>query len=374
MLSAPASTVEQRLSAIDLARHQVLGELRSAVGLEPLIERSWRRCLALGMEPSRPIAFDAVSGNDVQRLRQQHQPLLKAAAPAIASLSRTMADTRFFALLTDALGHVIEVAGPIDRQDRMAQQIARLGVDLSESVVGTTAIGAVLNDKSPVWLHRGEHFFDQASVFSCAGAPIWGPEGDCVGMLDLSGINRPEYPALKLLVGQAAQQIERALLLVQPHRLLLQLNWPGQALGSGNVGLLCADGDGWVCGVNQAAMALLGISGLRDPNGLQHHCSGLFATPFERLFDHARQTSAHAADYPLWNGLRLQVWPSLNDPVQASAGSNTQSHCLKDMEVAMIKQAVQTARGNVMLAAKTLGISRATVYRKLAAKKPNNNR
>jgi transcriptional regulator of acetoin/glycerol metabolism len=38
---------------------------------------------------------------------------------------------------------------------------------------------------------------------------------------------------------------------------------------------------------------------------------------------------------------------------------------LRDVEVTMIRRAMADARGNVMEAAKALGISRATVYRKL---------
>jgi sigma-54 dependent transcriptional regulator, acetoin dehydrogenase operon transcriptional activator AcoR len=44
---------------------------------------------------------------------------------------------------------------------------------------------------------------------------------------------------------------------------------------------------------------------------------------------------------------------------------------LKDLEIALIRQAVDDARGNVMKAARALGISRATVYRKLGSKKGN---
>ena len=38
---------------------------------------------------------------------------------------------------------------------------------------------------------------------------------------------------------------------------------------------------------------------------------------------------------------------------------------LKDVETALIRRAVEEARGNVMEAARVLGISRATVYRKI---------
>ena len=41
---------------------------------------------------------------------------------------------------------------------------------------------------------------------------------------------------------------------------------------------------------------------------------------------------------------------------------------LKDIEAALIRKAVDQARGNVAQAAQALGISRATVYRKLGQK------
>ena len=41
---------------------------------------------------------------------------------------------------------------------------------------------------------------------------------------------------------------------------------------------------------------------------------------------------------------------------------------LRDVEIALIRKAVFDARGNVVKAAQALGISRATVYRKLGRK------
>ena len=43
---------------------------------------------------------------------------------------------------------------------------------------------------------------------------------------------------------------------------------------------------------------------------------------------------------------------------------------LKDVELALVHRAVAEARGNVAQAARALGISRATVYRKLGRKQP----
>jgi len=71
---------------------------------------------------------------------------------------------------------------------------------------------------------------------------------------------------------------------------------------------------------------------------------------------------------PLWSGLRLSALaqaPGQAPPARASAARRP----LKDLETELIRKAVQDARGNVMQAAQSLGISRATVYRKLGSKK-----
>jgi transcriptional regulator of acetoin/glycerol metabolism len=277
-------------------------------------------------------------------------------------LSRALASTRYFAVLTDRDGVVVDAHGPIDRSDRRADLITRIGVDLSERSVGTTAIGAALSELQPVWLHRGEHFFADTSVYSCAGAPLFGPDGHCIGMLDLTGIDAAERPELKHLAAQSARGIENAMVLRLPHALLLRLNWPGRSLGGDDDGLVCLDEDGWVQGSNDAARQMLPQLALA---GAPAHCGELFAQRCEPWFDLARRSTAVPVEVPLWSGLRLQALPQA--PGQAPVAVPAKVP-LRDVEIALIRKAVADARGNVLKAAQALGISRATVYRKLAKK------
>ena len=368
--SAPITPLEtQRLSLIEQARQSVLHARDIAPsGLAPGIARSWERCLAMGHAPGNPVSFNAVSKPDADRVLDTSRTLRLAAAPVIRTLTRAMLHTRYFAVLTNAQGTVIDVHGPVDRNEAPAAALARIGIDLSEAAVGTTAIGTTLAEQQSVWLHRGEHFFDDNAAFSCAGAPIWGPDGQCVGMLDLTGVNVPERPALKHLVTQSARSIENALTLAQPHRLLLRLNWPGRLLGDDNDGLVCLDGDGYVTGMNRPAMELLDHRFL----GSSLHCDNLFAIAHSELFDAARQHRG-AFEVPLWSGLRLlalaqeQTSPADQHGTASQAGHGLP---LKDYETSLIRKAVEDARGNVGEAARVLGISRATVYRRLQTKKP----
>jgi sigma-54 dependent transcriptional regulator, acetoin dehydrogenase operon transcriptional activator AcoR len=355
-----------RLLQIARARTAVMQEGRTLSAAQPggwvdrpWLERSWRRCLEGGRLPGERIAFDQVPAQAMRRVHEANQQLLAAAQPVLGRLARAIASTRYFAILTDRAGVVIDAQGPIDRADRRAQLITRTGVDLSEPAVGTTAIGAALGELQPVWLHRGEHFFDDTGCYSCAGAPLFGPQGRCVGMLDLTGIDAVERPELKHLVAQAARSIENALTVAQPHRLLVRLNWPGRTLGGEDDGLVAIDPHGQVTGANQAARQM--VPQLALP-GAPVHCSDWIAQPWEPLFDLAAQaTEQPPVELLLWSGLRLAARPER--PGAAAPAPRTP---LRDVEIALIRKAVADARGNVTRAAQALGISRATVYRKLA--------
>ena len=378
MLTVLPTSSEQRLQQIAQARQAVLRDGRSLPGLlaESWIERSWQRCLASGKRPEQEVSFDVLSPQALRRTEEANHVLVQAARPVLEKLGAAIASTRYFAILTNAQGVVVDVNGAIDRRDRRADLITRIGVDLSEQSVGTTAIGAALTELQPVWLHRGEHFFNANSAYSCAGAPLFGPDGRCAGMLDLTGVDAVERPELKHLVVQSARSIENALIQSRPHDLLIRLNWSSHSLGEDSDGLVSLDPDGWVSGANPAARQM--VPALQAGSPAAVHCSELFALPYEMLFDAARSDAAgspQAMEVPLWSGLRLQALPLLRGRAAApgwfsgrASPAPAPALPLKDVETALIRKAVNEARGNVMKAARALGISRATVYRRLGGK------
>jgi transcriptional regulator of acetoin/glycerol metabolism len=100
------------------------------------------------------------------------------------------------------------------------------------------------------------------------------------------------------------------------------------------------------------------------------HFNDLFALPLHMMFDAARRSDA-VLEVPLWSGLRVQVRPQRSGTGATASGpvSDTRPR-LRDVETALIRKAVADARGNVAEAARALGISRATVYRKLWRGRP----
>ena len=92
------------------------------------------------------------------------------------------------------------------------------------------------------------------------------------------------------------------------------------------------------------------------------NCSRL---AWEALFDCSPAQRPH--EVPMWSG--LACWSCRNGPGRSGGPPRPSALPLKDLEIALIRKAVQDARGNVMAAAKLLGISRATVYQEAAGRR-----
>jgi transcriptional regulator of acetoin/glycerol metabolism len=345
-------------------------------GVADWLWRSWQRCMASGQRPGDKVEFEAVGPHALRHAQERHHALIQAARPVMAQLVGAVGAMRYFCLLTDAAGTVLEIQGPVNRQDMRALAIGRVGVDLSEHGVGTSAIGAALAEQGPVWLHQREHFFDALRDYSCAGAPVFGPEGQCLGMLDITGIEVPERPELLHLALRCTRAIEDRLLRALPHAVLLHLNWPGGPLGQEGEGLLALDADGYLLGGNTVARQWVPLP--LQLLGERLHCQELLAMPWSNLVDHARRRQDEPVHVPLWSGLRLQalvrtgpaLQPALFHQGTTSHPSGSRAVPLRTNEQLLIQQALQEAGGNITQAARNLGLSRATLYRRLSRRRP----
>ncbi|HEY5581564.1 MAG TPA: histidine kinase, partial [Rhodoferax sp.] len=192
--SPPNTSPALRLAGIERARRMLMREHAAlpAGWIAPWIERSWQRCMSMGLQHHAAVSFDQISHQQLRQTQEANQRLVQTAKPVLEHLARAIVNTRYFAILTNAGGVVVDANGAIDHSDPRAHLITRIGTNLSERSIGTTAISTALAELQPVWLHRGEHFFEATSVYSCAGTPLFGPDGACVGMLDVTGIDAQE--------------------------------------------------------------------------------------------------------------------------------------------------------------------------------------
>jgi sigma-54 dependent transcriptional regulator, acetoin dehydrogenase operon transcriptional activator AcoR len=346
-----------RLAAIAERRRAVLLD-----GLAPAtgswLEQSWLRCLELGHKPTDTAIFQTTSRYENARLREQHQTLLTAALPVMVHLAESIAKTGYFAILTDEHGVVLNSQGNIDKSDIRATQITTPGIDLSEQAIGTSAIGTTLAERSNVWLHRDEHFLTGNRVYSCAGAPVFGLNNECVGMLDLTGIEVAERRELMFLSARSTRNIQNSLIRNkfghQPNVRLLQIQWLGSQFDNNSDGIIAFDADGNALASNRAALDWLPDLEQQP----RQNCEALFSMSTASFFS-SLKNKPNGTTLSLWSGIQVHArWCELISGLETEPA-------IKTVEAELIRRAMLHARGNVEAAAATLGISRATLYRKL---------
>ena len=179
---------------------------------------------------------------------ERNRALVPAARPVLDRLSRAIADTRYFAILTDADGIVVDVGalpGGSDPAARHARDIARIGVDLSERAVGTTAIGAALAEHAAgvaasrrTFLRRHQHLqlrrraaVRPARRMHRHARPDRRAGGRAAGAARIW--RRCRHAASRTRWCRAT-----------PASCCCSIDWPGCVAGADTEGLLCIDADG----------------------------------------------------------------------------------------------------------------------------------
>ena len=224
---------------------------------EPVL-RSWERCARLGLNASAVPRVEPLTAPELRVLQERHERLLRRARPEMQALHAEAAATNSIVILTDASGLVLEAVGAADFGDRAARVALRPGVMWAESTTGTNAIGAALIERAPALVHGAEHYFEPHRILTCAAAPILGPQGQLVGVLDLSGhAGVPHLHALGL-VSLAVDQIEHRLFEhgFESHH-VVRFHDDAALLGTPREGVLVFDTQGRLTAANRHGLRML---------------------------------------------------------------------------------------------------------------------
>ena len=102
-------------------------------------------------------------------------------------MESSLAGTDCRVLLTDAQGVIVHVTHhPAAAQQPVLRKTARVGVNIAESVVGTTAPGIVTCTGQACTVHGAEHYFEYLREMQCAAAPIRDVHGRLAAVLDIT--------------------------------------------------------------------------------------------------------------------------------------------------------------------------------------------
>jgi len=253
--SQPGSTLRRARHSLDR------GTLPPAGILNPAVAQSWQRCLGAGLQPfSRNDGADPLSSAGLALAVERRRELLLRARPVMDYLFAQIRGAGSMVILADDYGVVIEALGDADFLERADRVSLRAGASWHEDHRGTNAIGTALAESAPVVVHGGEHFFEQNRFLSCTAAPVVGPDGDVLGIIDISGPYRGHHPHSVALVRTAGHMIENQLFAARfDGALRLHLHARVEGLGTLAEGLVALSEAGRIVGANRAALALLGL-------------------------------------------------------------------------------------------------------------------
>lgn len=379
---------------VEWARRRYFEEGIAPAGLvSDTVFESWARCQRLHGNPMNDVAFEPVTRSRTHLALQKNNLLREAWQSELPRLEAMLGSTNCAAMLTDAKGVLIGAACAGRAHERLMPIATRLGVDLSEAAVGTTAPGVVARTGRPVCVFGAEHYFDGVKAMSCAASPIRDIHGQVAGVLDISC----EYMAFSFdaaaVVNWFACAIENTLLVAQSRaHLVVRLQLAPSMLDSAVVGLVGVDSAGRVAWCNGVASRLLGL-----PDGAKAgEAEAVESTLGVGGAELAALPGDGAAALRLGSG--LQIWaradmqapdghrqlvnlggaldhagndlpdPSLPDSEEATAlalPEDGATPSLHDRERTLVEITVQECGGNISAAARKLRVSRNLIYRQL---------
>ena len=226
-------------------------------------------------------------------------------------------------VFTDSDGVVLDRRG-VSSEDKDFRDLGLwTGALWSEASVGTNGIGTALADGRMITVFREQHFLSANIGLSCASAPVRDHRGQIIGVIDISTARRDATEMIMPVLSQAAKDTASRIEVNLFRRayatarivLLNTTNHSGSAL-------LAVDRDDMLLGATRAARLALRIDDTMISQGIP------------------------AADV-------LQE------------GHEREGRDLLEAERAALRRALSRNNGNISLTAQMLGMSRATLHRKI---------
>ncbi len=308
---------------------KIYSALQSGEAARSALVASWRRSSDLHrLQPADRTPPQRLVESEFKMARQRVEQLVVAAQASLDRLYLAVGGVGCCVLLADRDGIPVERRGSISDDSTFRDWGLWTGTVWSEDSEGTNGIGTCLVEQRALTIHRDQHFFSRNTLLSCTTAPVYDHEGRIAAALDVSSC-RADLTAgfvnlISMAVVDAARRIEAENFRLAFPRARIMLAPTGERLSGA---LIAVDRDDVVIGATRAARQALDLT------------------------DESFTRPMLAAD--------------LGAP-GANAVSEPGTKALAEAERAVLQQALIRADGNVSAAAQSLGVSRATLHRKLA--------
>ncbi len=302
---------------------QVTKAVASGEATRSALVASWQRSSGLHqLDPASDPPPQRLSSTRLDEARQAIEPLLRIAQSGLDRLFTAVGGVGCSVLLANRHGVPVDRRGSVADDETFESWGLWTGTVWSEDCEGTNGIGTCIVEQRALTIHRDQHFFARNSLLSCTTAPIFDEHGELAAALDVSScradLTEGFVHLIAIAVADAARRIEvDNFRLAFPKARIVLAPMPDR---TGNA-LLAVNQDDLVIGATRAARLALNMS----PASLAH-----------------RMPAAEL----------IGGWDNDREDFVAA-------------ERAVLRRNLARAHGNVSEAARALGVSRATLHRKM---------
>ena len=317
----------------DLRQHASIIEAaiaRDEAARYPLVA-SWQRSRVLhDLSPNKLNAPERVTEQELNQAQERQGLLLNLSNPKLDQLYLAVGNVGCSVVLADTNGVVIARRGAQEDDKTFDSWGLWTGAIWSEESEGTNGIGTCIIEKKALTIHKDQHFHSKNTGLSCTASPIFDHNANLMAVIDVSSC-RADLTAnfsqlISVAVVDTARRIETDHFSQSfPDAQIILASTPQTSYGVGTLikgaALIAVDQDDLVIGATRSA---------RDVYGLNDD--------------------------------------DLDRPLSLSALQGKTVDLARDYaqsENRIIQQSLAKSGGNISAAAREMGISRATLHRKL---------
>ncbi|MGK5079245.1 GAF domain-containing protein [Janthinobacterium sp. HLX7-2] len=366
----------RQTSHLDRVRDMIAGKALNP-GLDAArLASSYRRSLHdYRLDPASTTGPRILTGAELRAIQQAEESFLRSTGLCLPRLHAMVREAGYCVILANAHGVTIDYVVDTDQRKDFKKAGLYPGSCWSEDEEGTCGIASVLLDREAITVHKSDHFRAAFTSLTCSAAPIFSPHGELIGVLDASALASPDARDSQRLVNQLVRQsatlIEDGFFLKSyGHCCILLAHRNRHFVEVQPEMLIAIDEHGHIVAANGCARQVIeGMHALPRPVG------EVLEVRAERLFD-ARAghnlLSLRLTGSSTWLHARVRaplrqasVRPRTRREAPGEVVAMVECTPLELAERTRIVHAMNNAKWRPLQAAAMLGLSRATLYRRI---------